>query len=287
MNITLRQLEMFAAVAAHGRINQAADVLHVSASAISMALGELEQTLGRPLFDRFPRRLSLNDHGRALLPKARALLDQAREIEAGAFGDHPSAALRVGASTTIGSYHLPGILGRFATTAPGIHVQLEVANTAATAERLLAHEIDLALVEGLVSHPDLEEIPWRNDALVVFTSPRETSSDLHDAAWIMREPGSGTREIFEQAMRRAGLPIRVKLDLGHTEAIKHAVEAGLGWGCLSRVTIRRELAMGVLRLVPTPQLNLSRPLRFLIHRQKYRSEAIQRFMAFCLEDLGG
>ncbi|MDP0500601.1 MAG: LysR family transcriptional regulator [Verrucomicrobiota bacterium JB022] len=281
MNLTLRQLEIFAAVAVHEHIGRAAEELSLSPSAASMALGELENVIGYPLFDRIARRIVLNEHGRLLLPKVLALLDRAEEIEAGMADGQPAGHLRVGASTTIGNYLLPGIVGAFANACPAIQVQLEVNNTQSIIRHLLEHRLDLALVEGPVSHSDLVESVWTDDELVVFAAPAQANVSLDAAQWIMREPGSGTREVFEQAMRAAGHPIHLRLELGHTEAIKKAVEAGLGLGCLSRRVIVRELELGYVVPVPWPGLALRRTFSLFWHRQKYHSAAFERFVAFC------
>ncbi|KAF0094853.1 MAG: LysR family transcriptional regulator [Puniceicoccaceae bacterium 5H] len=286
MNITLRQLEIFAAVASYQHVGRAAEALRVSQSAASMALAELENVLGYPLFDRVARRIQLNEQGRALLPKAQALLDRAREIEETSARGEPAGHLHIGASTTVGNYLLPGILGALAQERPALVVNLEVGNTQVIVRRLLEHAIDLAVVEGPVSHPDLVEAPWTEDELVVCHGGQGAPDRLEEAQWIMREPGSGTREVFEQAMRAAGLPIQLRLELGHTEAIKQAVEAGLGLGCLSRLAVRRELELGYLHAVETPQLSLRRQLTFVQHRQKYRSDALRVFEHFCRAAVG-
>ncbi|HUX11676.1 MAG TPA: LysR substrate-binding domain-containing protein [Spirochaetia bacterium] len=281
MNITLRQLEIFAAIALHGHVGKAAETLGISQSAASMALSDFEKVLGELLFDRVSRSLLLNERGRVLLPRAIAVLEQVRAIEEETKGGAGSGRIRVGASTTIGNYLLPGILGSFAVAEPGIAVSLEVANTSEIAARLAAHAIDVALVEGPVNGSEIVATFWRKDELVPFAGPRMAAPSADTMEWIMREPGSGTREVFERAMADAALPVRVRMELGHTEAIKKAVEAGLGFGCLSRLAVERELALGYLVPFSMPGTDFHRDLSILLLRNKYLTAPLSRFLAFC------
>jgi len=283
MNITLRQLEVFVAVAAHGHVGKAADALGVSQSAVSMALSDFERSVGERLFDRVSRSVLLNERGRALLPRSVAVIEQAREIEEEGSRGGRSGHIRVGASTTVGNYLLPGIIGSFASAEPGIRVSLEVGNTSEIAARLEAHAIDLAFVEGPVSDTNIAVSRWMEDELVAFAAPNLVPPvpEPEGMQWIMREPGSGTREVFERAMAQAGLAVHVRMELGHTEAIKKAVEAGLGYGCLSRLAVERELALGYLAAVSMPEVDLKRELSMLLLSGKHVTATLGAFMEFC------
>ncbi|WP_455382914.1 LysR substrate-binding domain-containing protein [Salinispira pacifica] len=281
MNITLRQLEVFAAVATHGQVGRAAEALGVSQSAVSMALSDFETLIGERLFDRVSRSVLLNERGRALLPRAIAVVEQAREIELQRGGSPEAGRIRVGASTTIGNYLLPALLGAFARAHPSIIVTLEVANTAEIVSRLSTHAVDVALVEGPVSAFEIERIFWREDELLPFASPSAPPTPVEKMQWIIREPGSGTREVFERAMAQARLPLEVRMELGHTEAVKKAVEAGLGYGCLSKLAVERELELGYLVPVALPGVDLRRDLAILLLRQKYVTSALRLFLDHC------
>ncbi|QWV99545.1 LysR family transcriptional regulator [Geomonas nitrogeniifigens] len=288
MTITLRQLEIFEKVAVCGQVTQASIQLLLTQSAVSMALAELERLAGAPLFERSGRRLFLNDRGRQLLPEAREVLSRVRRMEQfleDSIGT-PVGSLIVGASTTIGNYLLPAMVGEFSRLYPGAKPLLRVGNALQIEQGVESGELDLGLIEGLQHLPSLMAIPWRRDELVLIVGKghpwaslgRATPDMLRDAAWIMREKGSGTREIFETAMERGGVNYAVALELGHTEAVKKAVEAGLGVGCLSRMAVQRELDQGWLFEVANP-VDLQRTLLIVTRKNDYRSTLMQAFLA--------
>jgi len=291
MSITLRQLEVFVAIAREGNVTRAAEKLRLSQSAVSMALAELERQLGEKLFDRRGKRLAMNDQGRALFPRAADVLSRAGEIDALFCGpEHRLAGrLRVGASSTIGNYLMPRILGDFTASHPEAQLSLEVGNTEQIVQGLLRFTIDIGLIEGFCHQPDIETLPWRQDHLAIHAGAghplvrkeRLTLPDLMQARWILREQGSGTREVFENALAGKMEGIRVFLELGNTEAIKEAVEAGMGISCLSLLATRRARQSGALVALRTPFLDLRRTFYLLLHREKYRSQLLQRFISFC------
>ncbi len=250
MRYTLRQLEVFVAVARQESVSRAAEALSMSQSATSTALAELEKQFDTRLFDRFGKRLQLNELSRQLLPRAIELLDRAGQIESLLTGDTGIGPLSIGASLTIGNYLATLLVGDFMRQHPGCRVQMSVHNTA-TIVRQVAHlEVDVGLIEGDFQHPDLEVLPWIADELVVFAAPghplaRQDSvsmADLVAAPWILREAGSGTRQTFDYAMRHVASGLDIRLELEHTEAIKRAVESGLGIGCISRLALKERSA---------------------------------------------
>ncbi|MEY2633349.1 MAG: hypothetical protein RIR00_2003, partial [Pseudomonadota bacterium] len=288
MKLSLRQLEIFAAIARTENVSRAAARLSLSQSAASSALVELERQFDCPLFDRIGKSLRLNGVGRTLLPKADALLAQAGAIEnllAG--GSLPPLAL--GATLTIGNYLAPALLAAYTRQHPGAGITLQVANTAAIVARLLRFDCDLALIEGETQHPDLLVSPWQQDELVIFSAPDHPLAQLVAAGpaelagqdWILREPGSGTRAGFDRQVARHLSEVRVRLELEHTEAIKQAVAAGMGLGCLSRHALSDALTAGRLRAIPTPALSLTRPFYLVRHRQRPDNAAIRHFLALC------
>ncbi len=291
MAITLRQLDIFAATAASGNLTRAAGRIGLSQSAASMALAELERQFSEPLFDRVGKRLVLNERGRALLPRTQEVLERVREI-GDLFGSETgrlAGALRIGASSTIGNYLIPRLLGKLAGSHPELTLHLDVVNTEQVISGMAAFAYDIGFVEGPCRRPELETIPWREDRLAVFAAADHplaaraalTPADLAGERWILREPGSGTREVFERAVAGRLALLDVLLELGHSEAIKQAVEAGLGLGCLSLLTLSRALEVGALKLLPTPFLDLSRTLNILIHRDKYRTAVLRAFLDYC------
>lgn len=287
MALTLRQLEIFEKIATTGSVTRAGEELLLTQSAVSMALAQLEQVSANPLFERSGRRLLLNDSGRLLLKDAREILLAVKHVEQQLQGDsdHLVGELLVGGSTTIGNYLLPALLGAFAKQYPKTRVELRVGNTLQVAEWLEAGYLDIAFVEGPCHSRGVVAVPWRDDELVVVTGPehpwagveRVTPEMLAMAPWIMREKGSGTREIFEDAMEKAGISYAIALEFGHTEAIKNGVASGLGVSCLSRVAVHRELEHGLLVETKNP-LKLRRSLTLLKRRESYCTALLAAFL---------
>ncbi len=262
----------------------------MSQSAASSALKELEAQFDIQLFDRVGKRLQLNELGRLFRPQVEALLAQAQELERALSQHTEVGALKVGATLTIGNYLAVGVMAEYMKTQAHAKVALEVANTRTIAKRVSDFELDIGLIEGELQSSELEVIPWRSDELVVFCSPDHplakraalTDADLLEATWIMREPGSGTRQTFERGMHGLLPDITVLLELEHTEAIKRAVETRLGIGCLSQVCLADAFKRGSLvPLVVPDHRRFDRQFYFILHKQKYRSAGIDRWMALC------
>ena len=289
MRFTLRQLQVFVAVAQQESVSRAAVQLSLSQSAASTSITELERQSSCQLFDRAGKRLSLNATGRQLLPQAVAFLDQAKEIEDLLNGKSGYGSLAVGATLTIGNYLATLLIGSFMQRHPESRVKLHVQNTANIVQQVAHYEIDLGLIEGDCSHPDIEVQTWVEDELVVFCAPQHplakrgqaTLDELTHEAWILREQGSGTRLTFDQSMRHHLNSLNVRLELEHTEAIKRAVESGLGIGCISRLALRDAFRRGSLVAVETPELDLIRQFYFIWHKQKYQTAAIREFLDLC------
>ena len=190
--------------------------------------------------------------------------------------------LNVGATLTIGNYLAVSIMARYMAEQPGARVQLEVANTRAIVDRVLGFDLDLGLIEGEMNHRDLELLPWREDELVVFCAPdhplagkpRLDDHDLKAATWIVRESGSGTRQTFERGMHGILPDLNLLLELEHTEAIKRAVETGLGIG-LSRVS--PGLPARVAGALAVPHRDFSREF-YSCCTGKYRNPGVERWL---------
>lgn len=292
MKYSFRQLEVFLAAAHFQNITRAAESLAMSQSAASSALKELENQFDIQLFDRVGKRLQLNELGRLYRPKVEAVLAQANELEQ-AFSKHTEVgALKVGATLTIGNYLAVGVMAQYMNTPTHPRVSLEVANTRTIARRVSDFELDIGLIEGELQSSELEVIPWRGDKLAVFCSPSHplagkkslTDEDLRDATWIMREQGSGTRQSFERGMHGLLPDLHVLLELEHTEAIKRAVETDLGVGCLSEVVLADAFKRGSLVPLAVPDhRRFDRQFYFILHKQKYRSAGIDRWITLCRE----
>lgn len=288
MALSFRQLEIFEKIAATGSVTRAGEELLLTQSAVSMALSQLEQQSATPLFERAGRSLLLNESGRLLLKEAREILQAVKRVEQQLQGDSGQelvGELLVGGSTTIGNYLLPGLLGTFARRYPKTRVELQVGNTQQVVGWLEAGDLDIAFVEGPCHSRKLVSVHWRDDELVVITGPEHawfkervaTPEMLASAPWIMREKGSGTREIFEDAMEKSGISYDISLEFGHTEAIKNGVASGLGVSCLSRIAVQRELEYGLLAEVASP-LMLRRSLALLRRRESHCTALLKAFL---------
>ncbi|MEM1113150.1 MAG: LysR substrate-binding domain-containing protein [Pseudomonadota bacterium] len=289
MRYSLRQLEVFLATARFENVSRAADALAMSQSAASSALKELESQFDVLLFDRVGKRLKLSELGSQLRPAAENLLAQAQAFEQGLSGQEAAGDLRVGATLTIGNYLAVAMIAEFRQQSPGVDISLTVENTAAIAEAVAGFELDVGLVEGEFHHPELETLHWREDELQVFCAPEHplaSGGPIGDDAllaqrWIVRESGSGTRQTFERAMHGILTDLDVSLELQHTEAIKRAVEAGLGVGCLSQIALKDAFGRGSLVPLDVPHRDFSRQLNIILHRRKYHGAALSRWLQLC------
>lgn len=291
MRYSLRQLEVFVAIAHQQNLTRAADELAMSQSAASSSLKDLESQFGLQLFDRIGKRLQLNEQGRLLRPQAEALLAQARDFEQNLLQHAEAGPLNVGATLSIGNYLAVGLMAEYMERYPKARLQLDVANTRHIVERVLNYELDVGLIEGELNHPDLDMIPWQQDELAVFCHPdhplaQQRTVDDHDlrqARWILREAGSGTRQTFDRAMSGLLPDLTIAIELQHTEAIKRAVEAQLGIGCLSMITLTDAFNRGSLKRLHVPGRDFGRQLYIIIHKQKYRSAGIHAWLNICLQ----
>lgn len=289
MKFTLRQMSVFVAVARQESVSRAAEALSLSQSATSTALGELERLYDTKLFDRVGKALRLNELGQSLLPQAVELIERADAIETVLEGRAGFGKLRIGATLTIGNYLATLIVADYLKRHPESSAQLQVHNTATIIDQVARYELDLGLIEGSCRHPDLVAEPWVADELVVFCAPTHrlagrglaTLAELSNEHWIVREQGSGTRETLDQALHQHNQEIQVRLELEHTEAIKRAVEFGLGIGCISRLALREAFRRGSLVAIETPELDLLRNFQFLWHQRKFQTAGMREFVALC------
>lgn len=287
LRLTLRQLEVFSAVARGGTTRAAADEISRSQSAASNALGELESVLGVQLFDRVGKKLVINENGRALLPSAATLLEHAVETEALFAGAH-AAPLRLASSYTVGEYLLPELIARWKLDHPRSHVLLDIVNTHDVFERLASFRSDIGFIEGMHSHPALTVRKWRTDEIVVVAAAshplaghRVGARQLSQATWVLREPGSGTREASDRWLIPHLTQMEVELELGSNEAVKRVVAAGFGVGCLSRLAVKEAIAEGWLVELATTLPPMQRTLSIVLHRAKRLGDAADGFLRYC------
>lgn len=294
-HLNLHLLRLFAAVVEHSGFSRAADALFVTQSAVSKGVRELERQLDLALFDRGStdggrRGVRLTDAGEALYRHARALFAMekaALEDVRDRVGLH-RGRLRIGASTTVAGYWLPPALARFTAAHPGIELSLQVDNTAGVAEAVAAGGLDVGFVEGAVEDARLRATRWRDEPLQLVTAAadplaerrRPAASTLSARTWLLREPGSGTRQVAQAWLQAEGVTPRRTLEIGSNEAIARAVVEGAGLAILPAVVVADPLAAGRLRALHAPgKRALVRPLFRLELAQRPRPPALEAFLA--------
>ncbi|MFJ3486025.1 LysR family transcriptional regulator [Pseudomonas sp. NPDC090202] len=290
MKLNLRQLQIFCAISEHGSTTSAAQAVALSQSATSAALNELENTLGTRFFDRVGKRLILNDNGRALLPKARRMLDAAQQIESDfSPASELKSRLRIGASSTIGNYILPSLLCQTRTSIPGLSVDVDIGNSAQVAALVANFDIDMGLIEGPCHLPQLIAEPWLVDELLIVAGashplarePAVSLGQLCDAEWLLREPGSGTREEVEHLLLRHLHGLSDTREMGSSEAIKRTLAQGLGISCLSRWVVADLLESGALKVLQSGLPTFTRRFFLIRHRDKFVSSRLANFWTQC------
>lgn len=264
------RLRVFRAVARHLNFSRAAEELLLTQPAVTQQIKALEDELGVALFDRGGGRIALTPGGVALLPFAERLKllgDDALAAVARAYGQE-SGALAVGASQTIGQYLLPTFVANFQREHARVRVTARSGNTDQMLEALLAKKIQIALIEGPEQRKDVHIEPFMQDMMVLVVPARHEWADqqiaveeLRTQPLLMREYGSGSRRIVEQALANAGLrpkDLSISMELDSTEGLLSAVEAGLGVTFVSRWAVRNQLALGTLKLARVNGLKLAR-----------------------------
>ena len=292
MRFTLRQIEIFLAAAREQNISRAAKALHMSQSAASTAIQSLEELYNLQLFERSGNRLALSPAGQALRGEAEILLAHSQNFENQLLAHEKTGHLKVAASFTIGNHLASRYLAQYMIEHPQARVDLDIANTPEVVNKVLEYEVDIGMIEGESSHRGLELIPWRDDELVVFCAASHplakksslTSKDIASAKWILREADSGARQTFERAMGRDLEKVNVFLEFRHNEAIKNAVETGLGIGCLSRMVLEKNFHRGDLVPLTLPKRNMKRTFFFALARKRVDNYGVVAWMNICREN---
>ena len=262
------RLKVFRTVAQHLSFRKAAEHLFITQPAVTLQIKALEEDLGVRLFDRRGNQIFLTAQGSRLLRYAKrmeALVAQAEQEIADGEG-HLSGELSLGASTTIAQYVLPRLIGAFLLENPRVRLSLQSGNTELVVQLLLDGVIALGLIEGPARHREVRTEPFLEDEMVLIAPAsaemdRLTREDLRSTNLLMREQGSGSRRVIELSLAKAGIKTKNfagVMALDSSEAIKSAVEAGLGVGFVSRWAIAKELELGILKIVEVPGLRVTR-----------------------------
>ncbi|WP_454830708.1 LysR substrate-binding domain-containing protein [Pseudoxanthomonas wuyuanensis] len=299
MQLNLHLLRMFLGVVEHQGFSRAAEALHVTQSAMSKAVRELEYQLGLPLLERAgpdgrsARGVRLTEGGQALYQHARGIfaMERAAVDEIRSRVELRSGHLRIGASTTVAGYWLPAVMSRFSRAFPRLGLELQVANTGEIGEAIVGYRIDVAFVEGQLDAPGISSVPWRDEGLLLVAaadSPfaRRRKPDraaLAAQTWLVREQGSGTRQVTEHLLRSHGIEPHRRMEIGSNEAIARAAAAGMGIAVLPEVVVSDLLGARRLRSIAIGQGGMSRPLFRLELANRPRSPALQAFLSLLQE----
>lgn len=291
MNITMRQLQVFQAVARHLSYTRAAAALHLSQPAVSMQIRQLEDHLGVILFEQFGKRIHLTAAGQELLPYCRDITRQLSEIDelCGALRGLSHGTLRLAVPDTANAL-AARLLAAFCAAHPGINVNLAIANRKGLLERLASNETDLVIMGRPPDDMDLDSERFLDNPLVVIAPPahplagrrRIPLTELLAAAFVLREPGSGTRIAMERFLGEHRVKLQTRLELASNDAVKHAVAAGLGLGIVSLHTLELELALHRVVVLDVADFPIMR-YWYLVHRRGKRlalvAAAFRRFVS--------
>ncbi|MCC9605642.1 LysR family transcriptional regulator [Blastopirellula sp. JC732] len=285
--MNLHHLAIFHEIAETGSVSLGAENLMISQPAASKQLREFEAALGEQLFDRTGKGLRLTTVGKLLNEYARKIFTLEAEAEQAVaqLREVSRGELFVGASTTIAGYLLPQVLARFHHQHPQIRVHVSVGNTDFVHQQVLDYRVDLGLTEGFVKEAGLTSTSFAEDELVVVAAAshplvkkrKVKAEDLSGQSFVLRESGSGTRAVQEQAISMCGVEVNEVMTLSSTEAIKHVVAAGVGLAIVSRLSVEAELASGELCAIRLADLQIPRPLHLVQAQDRFAGPAARAF----------
>lgn len=297
--MNLHHLSVFFAIAETGSLTASARRLHISQPALSRELKAFESRLGVTLFERHAKGMRLTQAGAVLRQYAERLFELERAAEA-AMGEIAGATrgrLSIGASNTIGTYVLPSVLAAFRREHPQVHVSLFVGNTEQVSQGVVDMRFMLGFIEGPLHLKGLRTLVFQRDEIVPVARPDHALfrkrhlavADLSGEPLLVREPGSGTRELIADALHRHGIEEGEPMEFGNTEALKRAAVHGGGIAWLPRISMANELREGSLRELPLGQLRIVRPLRVLSREGSPREPVAEAFLTLVRRsaDAGG
>ncbi len=289
MRITLRQIEIFLKVVELKYLTVVAKELGLSQSAISMSLKELENILERKLFDRINKKLILNEVGRNFYKTVLPLYKKLEDVESEFKNREDIGNMRIGASTTIIDYLMPSIVCDYMNKYPNVKIDLKEGNTQDIVNLVKQGKIDIGFIEGNTEDSEIIKEPVGQDELVIVTANeelRDKEFDLSEIAnyrWVLREKGSGTREVFLNYIKDSGVRLNIFLELGHTESIKSLLLTKKPITCVSRLAVSNELRNNNLFEVNVKNFHCTRNFYAIYHKDKYKSELFNKVFEFSKE----
>jgi DNA-binding transcriptional LysR family regulator len=287
-----RRLQVFHAVAKHLSFTKAAEALCMTQPAVTFQVRQLEEHFNARLFDRTHGRISLTPAGAVAFAHAERILALTAELDSRLrdMGGQVAGPLLIGASTTIADYLLPQILGAFKATHPGVAPSLFAGNSEAVQERVGERTLDIGFIEGDSYMPALAGERLCNDELQVVCAPGHplagcravAAGALIEHAYLSREQGSGTREVTDHYLARAGIEpgtLQVMMEASSLEALKGLVAAGMGFAIMSRISVVKEVSLGLLVRIPLSP-PLTRQLTAVYPRERIQSGLVGTFLQF-------
>ena len=296
-NFNLHQLATFQVVAKHCSYVRAAEELHFSQPAVSAQIRLLEESLGVKLFDKIGRKTHLTQAGEELYlysQKIFTLIDETLETMESLRSPH-YGRLSVGADTTVGTYVIPGVLGKFHQMYPDVEITLEVFNRGYLMDALVNNHVDMVVMGKTPTDVPVFVAPFAPNELVLVAGPQHRLagcphvpfSELAREHFLLREVGSGTREALETAFREAGIPLQVSMQVGNNSAIKQSVAAGLGIALISRVALDMELETQRLVILDVEGFPIMKQWRLVHLQEKNLSATARAFKSFMLQHADG
>ncbi len=288
--MTLRHMIIFRTVCESGyNSTRAAKTLHITQPAVSLAIKELEDYYGVRLFDRIGRRLKITDAGQHFMHYAILISDLFRDMETGLRDWDSKGILRVGASITIGSQFLPGYVKAFSELCPGVDIRVSIEQSDHLEEKILTNELDCALIEGIPHSPKLVSEAYMEDQLCVVCSAKKgwkqgqviSIEDFKNQPFLLREHGSGTREVFERVIGHAGIHVVPAWEAMSTSALVNAVITGLGIAVLPQRMIKPILNRGLIVTVDVDGLDFRRSFYIIHHKDKFLMPSARKFIDLC------
>ncbi len=285
MKLTLRQMQIFLNVVVSGHLTNVAKDMKLSQSAISMSIKELENVLGRPVFDRINKKLVLNEVGRAFYKEIDPIFKKLSDIEYEFKNSENKGMIRVGASTTIVDYLMPSIICSYMSSYPDVKITLKEGNTKEIAEMIQEGSIDVGFVEGFVLGADIIKEQIGIDELIVVTADTNLCKpcyidELAKKRWVLREKGSGTREVFLDYIKDKVDDLNIFFELGHTESIKSILMNRECLTCISKISVENEILEGKLHQVDVKNFDCKRDFLMIYHKDKYHSTLFEKFLFF-------
>ncbi|MGL5348197.1 MAG: LysR family transcriptional regulator [Peptostreptococcaceae bacterium] len=284
--MSIRHLRIFIMVADYGKMSLAAEKLFITQPSVSQAIKEIEEYYGVKLFERLSKKLFITESGEMLLKYARHIVQSFDEMEMGLKNKGQKVCLRIGATITVGSCMINDIINKIEKENDEISTKITINNTEVIQRMLLNSELDVAIIEGIVTNKDLVKRCVHTDKLIVvvgnnhkfYNRDKISIQELSGEDVIAREEGSGGRQIFENILKDNNIDINIKYSSTDTEAIKNAVINGRGLAVLSSMIVQKEIKEGTLHKISLKEVNMFREISVVYHKNKFISEYLQTFL---------